>query len=148
MFSRHPLFFIVLLFVTGVTFLGCASTGASSGDPADVVGNWGYEVTGLDVLDLRSGTIVISRDNEQYQGRFDAPHLKILPLQNIRYRAGELTFLVRTIPGQPQGVAFSLDPTGERMSGIAYPASSGGTIEGRARPGASTKTVDVSMKRR
>lgn len=134
------------LVITG-GLAGCASSGGASGDPADIVGTWNYQVSGLDVLDLRNGTIQIVDDNGALQGAFDAAHLDMLPLRNIRYRGGELTFLVQAFPGQPQGVAFSLDPSGNSMSGIAYPAEDAASIEVGSRPGADMSSVEIRATR-
>jgi hypothetical protein len=139
---------MVLGLASTLTFTGCATSGSASGDPAEVVGTWGYVVPdAADPLNLRQGVIVITFENERLGGTISAPHFDVRPLQNVRFRHSELTFRVQALPGQTEGVSFSLDPDGDTMSGTAFPSSGPGTAETGSRQSGSRMTTNLRLSR-
>jgi hypothetical protein len=140
--------FSVALFGLAIIVTGCASSGSTAGDPAEVVGTWDYVVSdAADALNLRQGTIQITNENDRLGGIFSAPHVEPRPLQGVRFRTGELTFSIQALPGQTTGIGFSLDPAGDIMTGTGFPTSSAGTVETGSRQSGSRKSTNLRLTR-
>lgn len=141
--STTPFFVILALAVAG-----CGSSASVTGDPAEIVGTWDYIVSdAADALNLRRGVIEITSENDQLGGVFSAPHIDTRPLLNVRYRNDELTFRIQAYPGQTSGVAFSLDPDGDVMTGAAFPDSSPGSVESGSRESGSRRSTNLRLTR-
>ena len=144
---------ISLVAVTSVLFLACASSDGVRSDqsaPAnaeDLVGEWTYEVVGIDHLNLRTGVIRFILDDGQLSGMLDAIHLDLAPLRNIRYHAGEATFTAQAFPGYPGGLAFSMFVDGKKMTGQAYPTSNSQAVATRARASSDRNTVEIIARK-
>jgi hypothetical protein len=127
---------------------GCASSGSSVGDPAEVVGTWSYIVSdAADALNLRQGTITITSEDGRLGGTMAAPHIDPRPLLNVRFRSDELTFRIQSLPGQTEGVGFSLDPDGDTMSGTAFPRSGSSTTDAASRQSGSRMSTNLRLTR-
>jgi len=137
-------FFVIL----ALAVAGCGSSSSVTGDPDEIVGTWDYIVSdAADALNLRQGVIEITSDNDQLGGVFSAPHIDTRPLLNVRYSNDELTFRIQAYPGQTKGVAFSLDPNGDTMTGTAFPDSSPGSVESGSRQSGSRRSTNLRLER-
>lgn len=139
---------ILVLPIVALIATGCASSGSTAGDPADVVGTWDYIVPdAADALNLRQGTITITNEDGQLGGMMAAPHIDPRPLLNVRYRSDELTFRIQALPGQTDGIGFSLDPDGNIMTGTAFPRSGSGTTDAASRQSGSRMSTNLRLTR-
>ena len=139
---------ISFLLVLALNVAGCGSSASVSGDPADIVGTWNYIVPdAADALNLRRGVIQITNENSQLGGMFSAPHIDPKPLLNVRYTNDELTFRIQSVPGQTSGIAFSLDPDGDSMTGTAFPNTSAGSVESGSRQSGSRMSTNLRLTR-
>jgi hypothetical protein len=139
--------------VLSMFFIACGSSEGVQADQSaptnaeDLVGDWSYEVVGIDNLDIRTGNIRFVLDQGQLSGMFDAVHLDLAPLRSIRYRAGEATFTAQAVPGLPAGLAFSMMLDENEMTGYAYLTSNSQAVATRGRPSTDRNTVEVIARK-
>ena len=144
---------VSLVAVSSMLFLACGSSDGVRSDQSapsnaeDLVGDWTYEVVGIDNLNLRTGVIRFILEDGQLSGMLDAIHLDLAPLRNIRYHAGEATFTAQAFPGYPGGLAFSMFVEGTKMTGQAYPTSDSQAVATRAKPSSDRNTVEIVARK-
>ena len=152
-FRHTSLLAIAMIASFSFMLAACGSTEGMSGDQStsanaeDLAGDWAYEVVGIDYLDVRTGTIRFILDQGQLSGLFDAIHLDLAPLRNIRYRAGEATFTAQAVPGLQGGLAFSMMVDEGKMTGYAYLTSNSEAVATRGRPSTGRNTVEIVARK-